>query len=136
MANEAAIQDDSPGPAMSRRSSYDRIVYSRSGEAAESKPPEVVDDNRLRVRYEVPLVWLLSGAVFLACQAALVYFSVQRQGELIAGLTESQKELTKQVTALREQQAPRDLKDAQHDFTLQDHDRRLLVLENIRQKGR
>ena len=92
-------------------------------------PLEVAEDNRIRVRYEVPLTWLLSGAVFLACQAALVYFSVQRQGELIAALTESQKDLTQQVRALREQQAPRDLKDAQHDFLLQDHERRILAIE-------
>lgn len=99
-------------------------------------PPEARDDNRLRVRYEVPLTWLLSGAVFLACQAALVYFSVQRQGELITGLTESQRELTKEVSAMRAQQGPRDLKDAQHDFALQDHDRRLLLLEGAARKSR
>jgi hypothetical protein len=97
-----------------------------------SKPDKVVlpsEDNHLRIRYEVPLTWLLSGAVFLACQAAVLSFSAQRQGELIAALTDSQRQLGSEVRGLRDAQTPRDLKDQQHDFQLADHERRLLGIE-------
>lgn len=89
------------------------------------------DNDRLRIKYEVPLTWLLGVVGFMLAQAAMMYYGQQRQGELIVALTTSNTELATQIKALSAQLSTKDLKDVQHDFQLLDHERRIVNLESM-----
>lgn len=93
--------------------------------------PSPYDDARVRMKYEVPLTWLLGVMAVIVGQAAAVYFAQQRQGELIVILAESNRELAAQVRVLSVLLNNKDIKDVQHDLQLADHDRRLLSIESV-----
>lgn len=80
------------------------------------------DGDVLPILRTIPLTWLLTAMAGFIGQAAIVYFSVQRQGELIQALTVEVKQLNANATT-------GGLKDAEHDFRLADHERRIQTLE-------
>lgn len=103
-------------------------------------------DGGFRVRWEVPLPWLISGMVLICAQAAIVYFGQIRQGELqqeqaiaIKELRLEQsasiKELTRQVRELSQIITINNVKDVEHDLKLADHDRRLTLIEGRYLRG-
>lgn len=87
------------------------------------------DESKIRIRWEVPLPWLLGGALFLGGQAAILYFGQIRQGELIAEQSSKITDMTKQVRDLNTLIGSNNLKDVEHDLKLADHERRMIVLE-------
>lgn len=94
------------------------------GEASAPSRTEFV-----RVKWEVPLPWLISGAIFLAGQAAVVYFGQVRQGELITEQSVMIKDLTRQFRDLNTLISSNNLKDVQHDMMLADLVRRVHNIE-------
>lgn len=92
-----------------------------------SANPDGRTQEGLRIKYEVPLPWLIGGVVFIAGQAATVWFSQQ-------SLTESNRDLVQQIRSLSVQLNGKDIKDVQHDLQLADHERRMLAIEALRSK--
>jgi hypothetical protein len=70
----------------------------------------------------IPLPWLLSGIIAIIGQAGVVYFAQQRQGELIQAMTIELKAVSQAVNTST-------VKDVEHDFRLNDHERRLQAIE-------
>lgn len=87
-------------------------------------------ESRIRIRWEVPLPWLVGGLIVICVQAAIVYFGQIRQGEIQQEQNVSIKELVKQVRELNTLIISNNVKDVEHDFKLIDHERRLASLES------
>jgi hypothetical protein len=83
----------------------------------------------LRIRWEVPLPWLIGGIVVICVQAAIVYFAQVRQGELLAEQSITIRELLKQVKEINLLITSGNLKDVEHDLKISDHERRLNYVE-------
>lgn len=83
----------------------------------------------LKITREIPLHWLIGLLIAGVVQAVLVYYTVDRQGELI-------RELTAQVRALVATSNLKDMKDLEHDMKITDmiakqleNTRRMMELE-------
>ena len=83
----------------------------------------------IRIKWEVPLPWLISGAVLMFIQAMFLYFGQIRLGELQVEQSVSIKELAKKVGELSVLIGSNNLKDVEHDLKLADHERRMQSLE-------
>lgn len=100
--------------------------------ATESRPTPLetkrADDGTIiPIMRALPLYWLLTVLAAFFGLAATIYFSVQRQGELIQAMTVEVKQLTTAVSQSS-------IKDAEHDFRLADHERRLQAIEQARKQ--
>lgn len=86
-------------------------------------------DSGIRIRWEVPLPWLISGMALICAQAAVVYFGQVRQGELQQSQSIAIKEMTKEMRDLNSLITSNNVKDVEHDLKLADHDRRIQAVE-------
>lgn len=80
------------------------------------------DPSSFTITRAIPLPWVLGVIFAIAAQAAVVYFTQQRQGELIVTLTTEVKTLTASVNT-------NNVTDVKHDFKIADIERRLESLE-------
>lgn len=99
--------------------------------SATEQPQDVWTDKPegLRVKYEVPLTWLLGVLGIILAQAATLYFGQQRQGDAILALSASNRDLVEQIKVLSSQVASKDLKDLQHDMEITALTRRMDKIE-------
>lgn len=80
------------------------------------------DDGPVTITRSIPLTWVLSVLAAVIGQAAVVYFTQQRQGELLQDMARELKAVSATVSASSS-------KDVEHDFRLSDHERRLQSIE-------
>ena len=80
------------------------------------------DDGPVTITRAIPLTWVLSVLAAIVAQAAVVYFTQQRQGELLQAMAIELKQVSTTVSNSG-------TKDVEHDFRLADHERRLQALE-------
>lgn len=80
------------------------------------------DDGPVTITRSIPLTWVLSVLAAVIGQAVVVYFTQQRQGELLQDMA---RELKQVSTTLGVSSS----KDVEHDFRLSDHERRLQAIE-------
>lgn len=80
------------------------------------------DDGPITITRSIPLPWILTVLAAIAAQATIVYFTQQRQGEILQGVGIDVKQLSATVNA----QASGKI---EQDFKLADHERRLQALE-------
>jgi hypothetical protein len=76
----------------------------------------------LKVNRDIPLPWLIGGAVFLIAQAVTLIGGQQQQASNI-------KELTTELKELRSAAVAGGLKNVEFDLKITDHERRLQTLE-------
>jgi hypothetical protein len=86
-------------------------------------------DSPLRIKWEVPLPWLIGGIVLICFQSAVVYFGQIRQGELILDQSAKIAELSKKLGEVSTLIGTNNVKDVEHDLKLADHERRLQIAE-------
>lgn len=78
--------------------------------------------SRWRISKDIPVVWLLGGAVAVVLSFAQTYAGQLRVIEKI-------NEMSITLNTLSAQAGKKDMKDVEHDLRISDHERRLLVLE-------
>lgn len=89
--------------------------------------PEEID--RLRISWAIPLPWLIGACVLVIGQGATVYYTQLRQGDILAQQSASIADLAAQVRVLSAQLSSKDGKDIEHDFRINDLDRRMQTIE-------
>lgn len=80
------------------------------------------DDGRITITRSIPLPWVLSVLAAIAAQATVVYFTQQRQGEILQTVAVEVKQLSSIVNT----QASGKI---EQDFKIADHERRLTTIE-------
>lgn len=81
-----------------------------------------LSDPPIKITREIPLPWLLSIVGAILVFSGTVYFTQQRQGELLG-------ELKQEVQKLSTNLDSRTQKDQEHDYKLMDLDRRMTAQE-------
>jgi len=109
------------------------LILGRIGKRCTGLPMSDQEESRevspIRIKWEVPLPWLLGAMFVIVGQAIGVYFSQQRQGEMLVEQMAAQKELLRQVKDLSMMISSNNVKDVEHDMKIADHERRLQAYE-------
>lgn len=87
------------------------------------------DPAPIRIVREVPLWGIVIMLFSIVAQAVSLFYAQQSQGESIQRMTVRIVELTSEIRQLSVSANVKDIKDAEHDFKLQDHERRLANVE-------
>lgn len=87
------------------------------------------DTSPVRIKWEVPLPWLLGVLAIIVAQAGIVYFGQIRQAEILVEQGATIKDVLRQVRDLSALISSNNVKDVEHDMKIADHERRLQAAE-------
>lgn len=83
----------------------------------------------VRIKWEVPLPWLLGVLAIIVGQAGIVYFGQIRQAEILVEQSSAIKDVLRQVRELNSLISSNNVKDVEHDMKIADHERRMQAAE-------